>query len=133
MMPVIRVTTCVNCVTPLIGFYAKCPHCGHEPIRACHDLICTNVVKGDVGTYCKSTGAASLNKNWREDCPDWRDFNDNNKIQVKNFSGEIYTGTVELYDCGFDGNDEYPIWHVTIDTSGVIHELFDFDMWVSNK
>ncbi len=128
----IRVVTCMNCCSIMNGYHAKCPHCAHEPTRKCHDVVCIVMVKGDVGTMCKtckSTGGASFHKNWRDDCPSWHDFNDNNNVQVKTDDGVIHTGRVELYDEGFDGESEYPIWHVKTKTKGETIPLVDFDKW----
>ena len=53
-----RITTCTNCYAVMKGYHVKCPYCGHEPSRSCHNKHCTNNVNGDVGTKCDTCKTA---------------------------------------------------------------------------
>ena len=57
-----------------------------------------------------------------DNCPDWQDGG--KRIAVKK-GEDVQTGILRLYDVGFDGEDEYPIWEIEID--GERHSFFDFD------
>lgn len=57
--------------------------------------------------------------------PDWRDAG---LIELRKGDGQAVTAELEADDVGFDGEDEYPVWKLTL-SDGSIASLYDFDDW----
>jgi len=58
----VRLHVCTECMQVYDQFRSVCPVCLHKPMRCCHSLMCTNMVNGDVGTFCNKCRTPKVKK-----------------------------------------------------------------------